>query len=60
MRGRPSAAHIVVIHARQVVMNERIPMNYLGRCRDAGCVPRSTGGTVCGKDEHSPHSLAAV
>jgi hypothetical protein len=60
MRGRPAAAQIVVVHGRQVVMDERVTMNALQS--RAGCECRllvsvkQRGGF---DDEERPEALAS-
>jgi hypothetical protein len=52
--------HVVVVHARQIVVHEGIRVYDLNRGRDSACIPISARGTISSENEHPPHSLSAV
>ena len=61
VHGRLAAAQIVVVHGRQIVMDQRIAMHAFERCRHAQR-RLAIGGKQCGTfhDQERAQALAAV
>ena len=60
MRRRPSTANVIVIHARQIIVHERICVDNLHRCCQSRRIAGSACGMMGGEDEHSPQPLSAA
>ena len=57
---RPSATHIVVVHARQVVVNQRVCVNHLDCARESHRGFDLTAYRLARRQrEHRPQALAA-
>jgi hypothetical protein len=60
MHGGLAAAQDVVVHARQVVMHQRVRVDQLDRARrDLETLGRRVSDFACGESEQRPHALAA-
>ena len=60
MNGGPAAAYVVIVHARQVVVDERVGVYDFDRCRERRCVPSAARGSIGGEKENSAKALAAA
>jgi len=54
-----SATNIVVVHAWEIVVDQRVCVNYLDRGGETGRVSGSACSSICGEDEHSTDSLSS-
>jgi hypothetical protein len=56
---RASASHVVVIHARQVVVDQRVGVNDFDSSTEPGCITLPSRSVIRCDDEHAAESLAA-
>jgi hypothetical protein len=60
MGGGSSAAHVVIVHARQVIVDEGIGVNDLDCGSDSRCVFLPACGAICSEHEHPSKSLSTA
>jgi len=60
MGGRSSAAHVVIVHARQVIVDERIGVYDLDSGGDSRCVSLPARSAVRSEDKHASEPLSAA
>jgi hypothetical protein len=58
VRGWTSPAHVVVVHAREIVVDERVRVNDLDGGGKTGRVTFPSGGPVRSENEHAPDSFS--
>ena len=56
----PPTPQIVIVHARQIVMHERIGVHDLDCRGEVGRVGNAAGGAIRGKKEDAAKSLSAA